>query len=266
MQDAWSALTSRGAGWIDILDILAVAVLLFFILRQVRGTPAVQMLLGVIVLALANALSQFMEMTATHRFLQNLLFYIPFAIIVLFREPIRKALAVLGSTFFTPRGSLDLRSQLARETAIAAFSLAHLKHGALITFERTQGLKDYADTGVKVGAELSSNLLSTIFFPGTALHDGAAVVMDGRLAAAGCYLPLSAREFPQEYGTRHRAAAGISELTDAVCVIVSEERGTVSLATEGEFETVKSGEELEKRLFRLLGGKPREQAAHADDP
>ncbi len=264
MQEAWYALLSRGIGWIDLLDILAVAALLFFIIRQVRGTPAVQMLLGVIVLVVANILAQFLDMAATHRFLQNLLFYIPFAIIVLFREPIRKALAALGSAFFTSRGSLEMRHQLARETAVAVFGLAHLRQGALVVFERTQGLKDYADTGVKVDAEVSSGLLSTIFFPGTALHDGAAVVMDGRLSAAGCYLPLSARDFPTEYGTRHRAAAGITEMTDAVCVVVSEERGSVILAVEGNFERVNSGEELEKKLYQLLGGKPRENAAATD--
>ena len=105
---------------------------------------------------------------------------------------------------------------------------------------------------------MTASLLSTLFFPGTALHDGAAVIMDGRLAAAGCYLPLSAREFPTEFGTRHRAAAGISELTDAVCVVVSEERGSVTVIVEGSFEPAASGEELEKMLYAHLGGKPRE--------
>lgn len=165
MDDAWHALRARGVGWGDLLDILAVAIFIYYIIRQVRGTPAVQMLLGVIVLMVANALSSFLDMTATHRFLQNLLFYIPFAIIVLFREPIRKLLATLGSAFFTPRGGLDIRHRLARETAIAAFALAHQKFGALILFERTQGLKDYADTGVKLDAELTSSLLSTLFIP-----------------------------------------------------------------------------------------------------
>ena len=260
MQDAWHALTARGLGWGDLLDILVVAVFIYYIIRQVRGTPAVQMLLGVIVLMVANALSNFFDLTATHRFLQNLLFYLPFAIIVLFREPIRKLLATLGSAFFTPRGGLDLRSRLARETAIAAFALAHQKYGALILFERTQGLKDYADTGVKLDAELTSSLLTTSSFRAP-LHDGAVVVMDGRVAAAGCYLPLSAREFPTEFGTRHRAAAGISELTDAACVVVSEERGSVTVALEGTFLTAHSGEELEKVLYEILGGKAREHAA-----
>jgi diadenylate cyclase len=258
MQEALQALASRGLGWIDLLDILAVALFIYYLLRQVRGTPAVQMLLGVIVLVVANALSNFLDMTATHRFLQNLLFYIPFAIIVLFREPIRKALASLGSAFFMPRGSMELRHLLARETAIAAFALAHQKHGALIVFERTQGLKDFADTGVKLNAEVSASLLSTLFFPGTALHDGAALIMDGRLSAAGCYLPLSAREYPAEFGTRHRAAAGVSELTDAVCVVVSEERGSVTVIVEGSFEPASSGEELEKMLYAHLGGRTRE--------
>ena len=261
MQEALQALAARGLGWIDLLDVLAVAIFIFYIIRQVRGTPAVQMLLGVIVLMAADALSRVLGLTTAHRFLQNLLFYIPFAIIVVFREPIRKTLATLGSAFFSPRGSLGLRHRLARETAIAAFALARQRQGALILFERTQGLKDYADTGVKLDAELTSSLLTTLFYPGTSLHDGAVVVMDGRVAAAGCYLPLSAREFPTEFGTRHRAAAGISELTDAACVVVSEERGMVSVAIEGEFVKVASGEELEKTLYHILGGKAREHAA-----
>jgi diadenylate cyclase len=263
MQEALRALALRGVHWFDILDILAVAVLFYYVIRQVRGTRAVQMLMGVLVLVVANALSGLLEMTSTHRILQNFLFYIPFAIIVLFQDTIRKALASLGSAFFSRRVARQATQHLARETAVACFALAGQRHGALVIFERTQGLKDYADTGVKIRAELTADLLTTVFFPGTPLHDGAVIVVESQIEAAGCFLPLSTTELPIEFGTRHRAALGLSEETDAICVVVSEERGAVSLAVEGELEQVPTVDELESRLFQLFGGRPRDSKTAA---
>jgi len=152
MQEAFRMLAVRGVHWYDVLDVLAVALLFFFVLRQVRGTRALQMLLGVLALAVANVASGWLKMTATHRLLQNLLFYIPFAIIVLFQEPIQKALAKLGSIFFGRGATLAVTRRVASETAQASFTLAGRRHGALIIFERTQGLKDIEETGIKVDA------------------------------------------------------------------------------------------------------------------
>jgi diadenylate cyclase len=261
MQEAFRMLAARGLHWFDVLDVLAVALLFFFVLRQVRGTRALQMLLGVLALAVANAVSGWLDLTATHRLLQNLLFYIPFAIIVLFQEPIQKALAKLGGVFFGRGATLAVARRVARETAQASFAMAGRRHGALILFERAQGLKDIEETGIKVDAELTADLLTTLFYPGTALHDGAAVVVEDRVRAAGCYLPLSDKPLPTEYGTRHRAAVGVTELTDAVTVIVSEERGVVSLVVDGAIAPVSDAHDLEARLTKLLGGKPRAEVA-----
>lgn len=256
MQEALHALAVRGVHWFDVLDILAVALLFYWVIRQVRGTRAVQMVAGALVLVVANAASGWLEMTTTHRILQNLLFYIPIAIIVVFQDTIRKALASLGSVFFSRRMASEATAHLARETALAAFALAGQRHGALIIFERSQGLKDYTETGVSVHAELTATLLGTIFYPGTPLHDGAVIVVDGLVEWAGCLLPLSSSDLPTEFGTRHRAALGITEETDAVCVVVSEERGSVSVSMEGRIELVPDAERLENRLVRLLGGPP----------
>ena len=261
MHEAFRMLAVRGVHWYDVLDFIAVALLFFFVLRQVKGTRAFQMLLGVLALAVANVVSGWLNMTATHRLLQNLLFYIPFAIIVLFQEPIQKALAKLGSVFFGRVATLAVARRVARETAQASFVMAARRHGALIIFERTQGLKDIEETGVKVDAEVTTDLITTLFYPGTPLHDGAAVIVEDKVRAAGCYLPLSAKPLPTEYGTRHRAAVGVTELTDAVTVIVSEERGVVSLVVDGAITPVADARELEAKLTKLLGGKPRAEMA-----
>jgi diadenylate cyclase len=264
MEEVLRTLALRGVHWFDVVDVLAVAVLFYYVMRQVRGTRAVQMLLGVLVLVAANLLSGLLEMTSTHRILQNVLFYIPFAIIVLFQDTIRKALASLGTAFFSRRTALQATGHLAHEAASAAFALASRRHGAILLLERTQGLKDYAETGVRIGTDLSADLLLTIFYPGTPLHDGAVIISEGKIEAAGCFLPLSASELPLELGTRHRAALGISEETDALAVVVSEERGTVSLAVEGAFELMPSSEALEDKLVALLGGRLSHAKARAD--
>jgi diadenylate cyclase len=261
MEEALRALSVRGIHWFDILDIIAVCVLFFFVLRQVRGTRAVQMIVGVFVLLVANVASGWFQLTATHRLLQNILFYVPFAIIVLFQESIRKFLASLGSLFFGRSASIAMSQEIASETAHACFALAELKHGALIIFERTQGLKNYADTGVVVDAAWNSDTLKTIFYPGTPLHDGAVIVAEGTIQAARCFLPISSSPLPTQYGTRHRAAVGVTEETDAVCVVVSEERGAVSVVVEGIIERVSTIEELTSKLARLFGGKAGESAA-----
>lgn len=261
MHEAFRMLAARGVHWYDVLDVVAVALLFFFVLRQVKGTRAFQMLLGVMALAVANVVSGWLGMTSAHRLLENLLFYVPFAIIVLFQETIRKALAKLGSVFFGRGATLAVTRRVARETALASFTMAGRRHGALIIFERTQGLKDIEETGVRVDAEVTADLITTLFYPGTPLHDGAAVIVEDKIRAAGCYLPLSAKPLPTEYGTRHRAAVGVSELTDAVTIIVSEERGVVSLVVDGAITPVADARELEAKLTKLLGGAPRAEVA-----
>ncbi len=255
MQEAIHILTVRGVHWLDVVDVLAVALLLFFVLRQVRGTRAVQMIIGVFVLVVANALAGWIGLTATHRVLQNLLFYVPFAIIVLFQDPIRKVLASTGSAFFGRKTVLGITERVAREASHACFSLVQQRQGALILFERTQGLKDFIETGVKINADISRALLVTIFYPGTPIHDGAVIIVEGVIKAANCLLPISSSPLPAEFGTRHRAAVGATEQTDAFCIVVSEERGEVSVVVEGVIQRVSSIDELAARITRLMGGK-----------
>jgi len=241
--------------------------MLYFVFTHVRGTRAVQMVVGVILLVAANFGAAALKLSTTHRILQNLLFYIPFAVIVLFQDVIQRALASLGGTLFGRR-ALGRAAQLcSKEVARACFALARHRHGALVLLERTQGLRNFEESGVEIGAHVTADLLMTIFYPGTPVHDGAALISEGRIRAAGCFLPLTDRPLPLEFGTRHRAAVGATEQTDAVCVVVSEERGLVMLAVEGRLEPVASETALESRLADLLGGgnrreEPAPAAAH----
>lgn len=259
MREALHTLAARGIHVQDVLDVLVVAFLFAFVLRQVRGTRAVQMLVGILVLMAANTLAGLLHLSAAHRLLQNLLFYIPFAAIVIFQDTIRKTLASFGGLFFGRRASTEWVQHAARECAHAAFRMAQERHGALVVFERSQGLKDLSETGIPLHANLSSDLLQTVFHPGTPLHDGAVVVADGEVTAAACTLPLTERALPSELGTRHRAAVGVTEETDAVCVAVSEERGVVTLVDGGVLERVATPEDLARRLAVLLGGKTLER-------
>ncbi len=168
MEEALRALSVRGIHWFDILDIIAVCVLFFFVLRQVRGTRAVQMIVGVFVLLVANVASGWFQLTATHRLLQNILFYVPFAIIVLFQESIRKFLASLGSLFFGRSASIAMSQEIASETAHACFALAELKHGALIIFERTQGPQELRGHGRGGRCGLEFRHPQDHFLPGNA--------------------------------------------------------------------------------------------------
>ena len=255
---AYEFLMQRGVFWFDILDILAVAALIYLLIYQIRGTRSVHIFTGILILYLAYALSGLLKMTATHTLLQKTFFYIPFAVIVLFQPTMKNILAAMGGSIIGKRALSEKSSKLCREVARASFNLASNRFGALIVFERSQGLKNYAETGCPVnGAELTADLLLTIFYPKTPLHDGAVIVSDGLMLAAGAFLPLSSLPIPTLYGTRHRAALGISEETDAVAVVVSEERGEVSISVSGTLLRVESEAELEEELSKLLRSKRR---------
>ncbi|MCX7830855.1 MAG: DNA integrity scanning protein DisA nucleotide-binding domain protein, partial [Acidobacteria bacterium] len=209
----------------------------------------------ILTLYLFYILSGYLMMTATHRLLQKTFFYIPFIVIVLFQPTMRNILASIGGIFFGRKATKEKSAQLCAETARAAFNLAANRFGAIIVFERKQGLKNYAQTGCPMGgALLTADLLLTIFYPKTPLHDGAVIVSEGSVLAAGAFLPLSSMPLPTLYGTRHRAALGISEETDAFAVVVSEERGEVSIAVSGSLKKIESEKELENEIIKLLRG------------
>lgn len=219
---------------LSALDILIIAAIIYWLLLLVRGTTAMPVLRGiVIVLAAAFVLGRVLDLLVLNWLLRHSLPALLLAIPIIFQPEIRRALERLGRTgvrawFSRPSydGVIDV------VTGVAA-SLAQQRHGALLVLERETGLEDYIDTGVRVDAEPSEPLLEGLFFPNSPLHDGAVILRGNRVMAASCTLPLSdhsTRDYP---GTRHRAALGISERTDAVAVVVSEETGDISVAVAG---------------------------------
>ncbi len=221
-------------GWRDALDIGIVAFILYTILNLIRGTRAMQMSVGLLMLGGAFLLGRTLDLVALETLSRQILFYLPFAVIVLFQHEIRRALAAFGTnpllSFFGRRPDDEGLSAIFE----AANDLAAAKTGALIVIERTQSLRAYIESGRKVDATLSRELLVNLFAPNTPLHDGAVVIQAGRIAAASVFLPLSANlDISASHGTRHQAAVGLSEETDALVVVVSEEEGTISVAVEG---------------------------------
>ncbi|HRC61959.1 MAG: diadenylate cyclase CdaA [Dehalococcoidia bacterium] len=255
-----------------VIDILIVSVSVYWLLLLIRGTTAMTVLRGaVVLLGGAFLLSRALDLLVVNWLLRNSVTGIVIAMAIVFQPEIRRALERLGRT--------GLRSSLRREERLhtvdtvvrAASRLARQGRGALIVLERETGLQEVIDTGVPLGADLSAELLGTIFVANSPLHDGAAIIRLDRVVAAGCTLPLSETPLPAEYGMRHRAALGITERTDAVVVVVSEERGEVSLASNGrmlpDLDEVRLGRQL-YRLFDLdgLGPEPLRLEGSGDNP
>lgn len=235
MSEFFQKIASIEFGWRDFIDILVVAIILYNILVLIRGTRAMQMLLGLLVLFAANFVAELMNFAALDQLSGALLLYIPFAIIVLFQHEIRRALTSFGRT---PLLSLLQENRTRGEDyspiVRTAERLASEKIGALIVLERTQSLKLYTDSGKRLDAIVSSELLISLFQHTTPLHDGAVVIQGSRVIAAGVFLPLSSStKISKQYGTRHRAALGLSEETDAFIVVVSEENGSMGVALDG---------------------------------
>ncbi len=240
----------------DFLDIVIVAFILYTVLSLVKGTRAIQMLIGGMLVALMYVLSEFAGLEATHRLLYFILYIIPFAVVVIFQSAIRKLLASIGAAPIEYLPTSRPRNEYAlmiEGVALAAKTLAENRIGALFVFEREQNLKTYIETGIALDAILSYDLIMNIFASGTPLHDGAVIVEDSRIAAASCFLPLTLNpEMSRKFGTRHRAAIGITEETDAIAVIVSEERGAISVAVDGAISENYTSESLEGKLLELL--------------
>ncbi len=240
----------------SVVDILVVTVVIYQLLRLVRGTHASQVLYGLLLLVLGYYLARWWQLTTLHWLLTTLLPYFALAIIVLFQAEIRKGLAELGGAGFLGRLSTRRRGGPYEDVALAASRFSQEKTGALIVLERRMGLRTHVESGIALDARLSYDLLLTIFQPGTPLHDGAAIVQKDRLAAAACFLPLSVNpERSREFGSRHRAALGITEDTDAVAVVVSEHNGAISLAFHGAMEQGITAERLRERLGELFGAR-----------
>lgn len=224
----------------NLVDIAIVFIIVYIILRLVRGTRAMPMALGMVGFGVIYWLAVFYELATLEFVLRGALLYLGVAIIVLFQSEIRQALIYFGNRFRLPvmrRQTGLLGENIYDEIVLAATTLASEKIGALIVVERNVGLRNFVDAGVQIDAKLRYDLLVTIFNPSAPLHDGAAIVQRERIAATSCFLPLTQNpRLSKDLGTRHRAAIGITEDTDAVAVVVSEETGLISFVRDGEIK------------------------------
>jgi uncharacterized protein (TIGR00159 family) len=238
----------------DLIDVLLVTAGIYWLLLLIRGTRAVQILVGLIVLLALSLASEIFQLVTLRQILDNFLGSAVLIIVVLFQHDIRRALARVGRGFF-PSVSAQEASQLLEEVVRAAQTLAQKRVGALIVLERDTQLDDQIEAGTPLDAAVSKELLTSIFLPYSPLHDGAVVVQRGRLAYAGCILPLTLREdLPEGVGTRHRAAVGITEETDAVVIVVSEESATISVVLRGEMVQGLDAPRLRVVLRDILAG------------
>jgi len=222
--------------WREALDILIVAAIYAYIIHLVRGTRAVAVIYGLVLVLLVYYLSNELGLYSLNWLLTNFLGSIVLIVIILFQGDLRRALAQMGAGRFWKKPQLS--EAIVEELSQAVMAMAKAKVGALIVIERYEPLGDVVERGVPLDAVITASLLTTIFQVGTPLHDGAVVIRRGRIAAAGCILPLSSKLKAQSlFGTRHRAALGISEESDSLSIVVSEERGTVSIAMSGRLTT-----------------------------
>jgi diadenylate cyclase len=240
----------------DAIDIAVVAVVLYRVFVMFKETRAVQMLLGLGGLMVASFLARQFELFSTSWLLDNFWSFWVLALIVLFQPELRRALTRLGqSRLFEGMaiGAREERGHLIEDVIKAADALASKRIGALIVLERSTGLRNYAELGVPLDAMVSADLLVSLFLPYSPLHDGAVFIRGDRVAAAGCFLPLSRNtQLGRNMGTRHRAGLGLAEETDAVVLIVSEETGRISLAVDGQMESPLDQESLHRRLAELF--------------
>jgi diadenylate cyclase len=229
------------------LDILLVAIIIYEVLSMMRGTRAAPMMAGVAAVALTFYLARMGELTTLNWLVSRLLPYVIFALIVVFQSEIRHVLADLGRRLSFRGSSADGDSY--DDIVLAANLFSQHQTGALIVIEREIGLRTHVESGVPLDARLSYDLLATIFRPSAPLHDGAVIIQKDRIAAAACFLPLSMNPMlSTQMGTRHRAGIGITEETDAIAVIVSEETGAISLAIGGKIERDLTVNQLRERL------------------
>jgi diadenylate cyclase len=235
--------------WAAVLDILLVAFLIYQFLMVVRGRRAAHILAGVLFLAVVYGVAASVGLEMISALLASLAPYAPFAMIVMFQSEIRRLLARIGRRRFLLLGGRLQKREFAEELVLALSQLGQQKIGALVVIERDIGLRSFVESGVMLDAFVSRDLLMTIFQTGSALHDGAVIVQGERIAAAACFLPLTVQPtLARSLGTRHRAAIGITEETDCLSLVVSEETGRLSVAAFGEIQLDISPEKLEQRI------------------
>lgn len=246
----------------DVLDVGIIGYLLYRLFKFVRGTQTTHIVLGALGVVALFVTATLLELRLLTHLLQHVMPYVAFAGIVVFQAEIRKLLASIGRALFGRTGPSSTDDVL-DEIVLAAQSLSSARTGALIVFERDMGLKSFAETGVRLDAVVTYDLLCNIFTPGSPLHDGAVVVQADRLSAAACFLPLTVNpELSRTLGSRHRAAIGVTEDTDAVTLVVSEETGTISLVSAGDMTRLTDPKELSEALRAALRRRGTATARH----
>jgi diadenylate cyclase len=228
----------RQLRWQDIVDVVLMSIIIYRLLLLVKGTKAAHMLMGLGVLVLASVLSRYFELYTVDWLIQSFWAQIVLAVIILFQPEIRRALAQMGETKFlhTLTSAEELKSL--DEIVKATIALSNRKIGALITIERDTILREFVEMGTPLDAKVTKEIILSIFHPTSPIHDGALVIKGNRIVAAGCFLPITmGPDISKAFGTRHRAGLGLSEETDAVVIVVSEETGDISMAMDGKLET-----------------------------
>jgi diadenylate cyclase len=237
----------------DAIDIGIIAFFIYRIIDLIRGTRAVQMLIGLVVVFLAFLSSQYFDLYALNWILDNFLGSILLVIVIIFQDDIRRALTQVGTRPFFGAES-RLHGQDLEEIVRAAVSLASKRIGALIVLQRDVGLNDFVEVGTRLDARVSKELITSIFQPLSPIHDGALIIHKGRIIAAGCFLPLTTNpHVSKTLGTRHRAGIGLTEETDALVIVISEEEGAISMVREGRITRDIDAATLRSTLQRLLG-------------
>ncbi len=239
-------------GWIDLLDILFVAVFVYQIMLLIKGAIAIRLLIGLVGLSFIYILSHLYGLRTLDWILSSFFNGIILILIVVFQHDIRRALSAMGRSGFF-REQADGVSLLVEELVTSAELLSGKKIGALIVIEREMEVDNYLEVGTEIDAKVSSEIIMSIFLPYSPIHDGAVIIRQGKLTMAGCFLPLSRNpDLSKTLGTRHRAAIGLSEVTDAVVLVVSEETGAISVAHGGRINRGIDQNALRKMLKRLI--------------
>lgn len=241
--------------WWDVLDIMIVSVLVYELLKLIRGTRAVQMAVAIAFIVGLFYFSRGFQLETLNWLIRNIVGYVVFAAIVLMQADIRRALVHIGrAPFFRRFERTERDDDTIEELMVAVTTLAGKRTGAIIVIERSIGLRNYIESGIPLDARITYDLLVSIFQSTAPLHDGAAIVQGDRLAAAACFLPLTVNpRLSRDLGSRHRAAIGVTEENDAVAIVVSEETGSISLVVDGDIQRRLEPGELRARLRSLIG-------------
>lgn len=255
MQDFFENIIS-GIGIMDVIDIAIVAYLIYKVLGFIRATRAEQLVKGLLVLVIVMVLSDFLNLHTLNWILKGIMTLGAVALVVVFQQELRRGLEYLGRTRFLNPGFGEMDKEKAKHIthefirAIEEFSKD--RTGALIVLERQTALSDMTESGTIINAEISAELLGNLFYEGSPLHDGAVIIREDKIYAAGCVLPLSQnKEISKALGTRHRAGIGVTEHSDALVIIVSEETGIISMAIDGKLHRFLDTKTVEKTLLQL---------------